>query len=527
MRSPDARRRWAWAIAPPVFVAAATALCFLPALKGGFLIWDDRATLVDNAEFLSHGWRDPHWMLTTTVMTVYQPLTWLSYGADYGLWGLDAAHFHLTSLLLHGLCAVIMYFLSLSLLPGPEDRQKRLAAAFSALIFSLHPLRAEAVAWITERREVLADLFLLLALLAYLKRRIAASCLAYGLCLLSKNFAIGLPLILVVLDALTLGRLPPDPRRWGDPRHRDVLLEKAPFALLAIAATAAALAAQGASGGSLSLELYGLIPRLCKVLFTPGFYLWKTLAPLGLAPWYELSRLTHPGLYLSCALITIALSAAAWGWRRERPWILASWLCYLILLAPVLGFIKTGNTAANDRYTYLACLPWAVLAGAFLRTRRDWSLPAGAIILLLGALTWRQTGFWRDSVSLWEHSVAVAPGSSTAHGNLAAAYEDAGRPADAARERELSRRSPAAEYHELGAACYARGDWAGAERFFSWAAEIDPGLAATQNDLGLALCRLDRCDRAVAHLEFALRLEPAFAEARTNLAAARRMSGNP
>ena len=161
------RSRWSAAI--PLAVAVAAFLCFLPALSGGFLTYDDQALLTDNAAFLRGAWRDPRWLLTTAILNVHQPLAWLSYGIDYALFGLDPFCFHLTSLLLHALNAVVFYFLALRLFPRVSPDSDRFAAAAAALAFCLHPLRAECVAWVAERRELLSDLFFLLTLHAYLE----------------------------------------------------------------------------------------------------------------------------------------------------------------------------------------------------------------------------------------------------------------------------------------------------------------------------------------------------------------------
>ena len=500
------------AISRPRFAAAlvavATFLSFLPALTGGFLTWDDEAYLVANSEFLSHGWRDPGWMFSNAIMTVYQPLSWASYGLDYAFWGMRPFGFHLTNILLHALNAALFFWLALRVL---ENRKNAvLAAAGAALCFSIHPLRVESVAWVSERRDVLSGTFFLLTLLAYLKAArtkrkawLAAAVAAYAAALLAKTFAVTLPAILVLLDLHVL-------------RRKIAWLEKLPFVAAAFAASAVALAAQNASGGALSLELYGLIPRLCQGAFAPGFYIWKTLLPIGLSPMYDYSRLTKPGLYAAGALTTAFCCLAAWRLRRSRPELAAGWLFFLAVLWPVLGLVKTAEFATADRYTYLAGLPWALMAGAALARRPK---TAAAVLIALALLTWRQCGFWNDSVSLWQRAASVDPASSFAHNNLAYAFERAGRGEDAARERRLGANAPAAAYHARGEESYVKGDFASAARYFYLATELQPALPATQNDLGLALCRLGRVEEGVKHFEFALKLKPDFADARSNLEA--------
>jgi Flp pilus assembly protein TadD len=210
-----------------------------------------------------------------------------------------------------------------------------------------------------------------------------------------------------------------------------------------------------------------------------------------------------------------AALAAAWTLRRSKPWEWASWLYYLIVLFPLLGFVKTGEAAAANRYTYLACLSWALLAGAALREaikrrgRTAAALAAAMVLAALGAATRRQIRHWKDSISLWSDAVAVDPESQFAQNNLAFALERAGRAEEAAEHRRLGRLSPASAYHDLGAAYYGRGDWPQAARYFYQAIEIHPALPNTQFDLGLCLFQLGRVDKAIDHIRFAVNLQPA------------------
>lgn len=495
------------------FVFAATFAAFIPALRGRFLIWDDETMLVHNAEFLSHGWKDIGWMLTTTHMANYQPLSWATYGVDYALWGLNPLGFHLTNNLLHALSAALFFFLCLRLIGGrkPGDRDL-LASAGAALFFALHPLRAESVTWISERRDVLSGAFFLLTLLAYLRSVdepkdralwLSLSCTAYALSLMAKTVAVTLPAVLVVLDLYVLKR-----RAWK---------EKLPFALLALGMASIGIWAQSNISAVLSYEHMGLTARLCQAAFALGFYLFKTILPLRLSPFYELSRWTDPGLYLACGALAAAVGLYCWRTRTRTPALWAAWLSYFLIVFPLLGFIKTGEAAAADRYTYLSCLPWALLLGAALKKTLA---PAAALVLLAG-MTWNQAGIWHDSISLWSQAVVVDPASPFARNNLAAALERAGRPQEAAEHRRLGQESPARPFHEEGEARYERGDFIGAAESFYRAVEITPNLPATQNNLGLSLYRLGRFSQAAEHFEFAVRLSSGNPGFEKNLAAAR------
>lgn len=160
----------------PLIVASCTAIAFAPALRNGFVDWDDLDTLTENPFYRGLGWPQLKWMWTTTLMGQYIPVTWMTLGLDYVVWGMDPVGYHLTSLVLHVANAGLFYLVALRLLAlgiadgaSANDFSIRLGAAFAALVFGVHPLRVESVAWATERRDVLCGFFWLLATLAYLR----------------------------------------------------------------------------------------------------------------------------------------------------------------------------------------------------------------------------------------------------------------------------------------------------------------------------------------------------------------------
>src|SRR5262249_35499558 len=271
---PRARREHLrWLI--PLLVVLATLVSFLPTLRNGFVDWDDPRILLDNPSYRGLGPSQLRWMFRTFHMGHYQPLTWLTYGLDYVLWGMDAFGYHLTSLVVHAANGVLFYLASVRLLSlvAPAARatvEGRLAAAFSALLFAIHPLRVESVAWATERRDVVAACFLLSGLLCYLRAAAArksaragwlgGSVARYAAALLSSASGITLPLVLLVLDVFPLRRMTGGPRQWlrfGSASAR-ALWEKVPFAVLALIAAVVALRAQAHAGALRPLHGYGV-----------------------------------------------------------------------------------------------------------------------------------------------------------------------------------------------------------------------------------------------------------------------------
>ena len=279
---------WRWLL--PVASALVTLAVFWPVLGNQFLDWDDDVTLVNNPEFRGLGWVNLRWMLTATLMGHWIPTTWATFGADYLLWGMNPRGYHLTSLLLHAATAVAVYFVALRLLRAAmagSGHALRWGALAAALVFAIHPLRVESVAWVTERRDVVSGLWFVLTVLTYLKaaaatgvrRRwwLAGSVAAYALAGTSKAIVMTLPAVLVLLDVYPLGRLGTRWREWVAPKARSVWLEKIPYAVVALGIAVMAIHAQRAFAENLGAQ--PLASRIAVALYGLAFYVWKTLAP--------------------------------------------------------------------------------------------------------------------------------------------------------------------------------------------------------------------------------------------------------
>jgi len=423
-------------------VAAAAALPFLPALRFGFVNFEDLWVIADNPPLRALGFANLRWMATSLDFGTYQPLGWLAYALELRLGAGSPAPFHAVNLLVHALCAASLFALLRELLrlgAGGDDGPRDLCAAAAALLWAVHPLQAEPVAWAAEQPDLLAALLGLWALLAYLaasagperRRRplLAASWLLFAASLLSRWRFVPLPLLLLVLDIYPLRRLPASPARWREPGARRVLLEKLPFLALAAAFLAANLASK-----------LRIAPRASafehpEILSGLVFYLWKAVWPFPLTVSYALDA-SLPALLrpAPAAALLCALSAGAWLGRRRRPALLAAWLAYLALTAPVLGGTRPGAPlVVHDRYAYAALMPLAaLLAGALLRFRPGPSrtaalAAAAALALALGAAARAQAWVWRDSISLWTHALAAGPAPFYARPSLALALLNEGR----------------------------------------------------------------------------------------------------
>jgi tetratricopeptide (TPR) repeat protein len=526
-------------------VAIVTCITFLPALRNDFVGWDDDDNFIDNPNYRGLGWSQLYWMFTTFHSGPYQPLSWVTLGFDYLLWGMNPFGYHLTNLILHAATAVFFYYVSRRLLSlvfslSDEGGQWQLgwSAAFAALLFSIHPLRAESVAWVTERRDVLSGFFYMWTLHCYLKansfprddaqskrwRRTAL--VVFVLTMLSKAMAMTIPVVLLLLDIYPLRRLGWKPRQWLAPDVRGVLWEKIPFVIMAVLFASLAVLGQQQAAALKSLDNQGVASRLGQAFFGVGFYIWKTLIPIELSPLYE--RAPDFGFWDQRALAgtagAIIATLSLYYLRNRWPAGLACWFYYIVVLAPVLGIVSVGPQLVADRYSYLSCLSWAVLAGGASipvwqfqgRTRNDALIQVGAggaVVLLLvglGGLTWKQLHIWHDPERLWRHAVSIAP-SAISRYNLGVVLARRGAADQAIEQYRQSLAIAEARvdpHYNLGNLLAQRGKIDEAGKHYRRAAELDPKDGAIQSRLGLFLVGQGNVDAAMGHFKRALEINP-------------------
>src|SRR2546426_5353351 len=578
--SPSAQRWVRWLA--PLLVVLFTLTAFLPTLQNQFVNWDDHENFLDNPHYRGLGWTHLRWMWTTH-LGHYIPLTWMTLGLDYLLWRMNPFGYHLTSLLLHAANAVAFFFVVRRILkralPSPSERGHALAvsAGFAALVFAIHPLRVESVAWVTERRDVLSGLFYLSAILVYLRacERGARgrgwywlSVAVFGCALLSKSMVVNLPVVLLILDVYPLRRLGGFVGWWSEPARR-IYVEKIPFVLLAAAASAIAVMAQSSVHAAISLAQLSVAGRLAISTYGLSFYLWKTVAPGNLSPLYELPPTVNPWappFLLSYGLV-LAITAIVLAFRRRVPGLLAAWVAYVVVLLPVLGIFQSGPQIAADRYTYLASLGWAILvsAGVLSHWRRRPFLFTGlaaCVLFGLGILTWNQVQVWRDSEKLWTHALATYPKSSIAENNLGNVRADQSKLAEAIEHyrqaldinpehasahynlgnvlAQQGKLAEASEHHRqalrlkpdyadahnnLGNVLAQQGMLAEASEQYQRALQIRPDDADAHNNLGTALAREGKLSEAVDHYRQALKIKPDFAKAASNFGSALAQQG--
>jgi predicted negative regulator of RcsB-dependent stress response len=517
----------------------ATAAVYWPVRHFGFVNYDDQSYVYEN----------PHvqrglslegiaWSFSTDSEANWHPLTWLSHMLDCQLFGLNAGGHHLVNLLFH-LVSTLLLFHILSRMTAAPWR-----SAFVAALFALHPLHVESVAWIAERKDVLSALFWMLTMWAYVRYaetlHASRSSLGvwYGLSLffftlglMAKPMLVTLPFVLLLLDYWPLGRT-----RWTDSVTGEkekvtlgrLLLEKLPFFALTIVSCGLTLWAQRAGGAVESVEHLPISGRIANALVSYARYLGKAFWPDGLAVFYPFEKLPLEGIMGAGAILLGVSIWAVWNVRRKPPFVVG-WLWYLGTLVPVIGLVQVGSQAMADRYSYLPLIgvfimmAWSLPNSVMERPRLRLLVAVAAVVLLsiCAVLSRRQLSYWQNSITLFEHALAVTGPNDVAHLNLGNAFLTTGRIPDAIAHYEQALRVKPAEAHgNIGSALMRLGRVQEAIGHFEQALLAKPDYAEAHYNLGLALAQLGNLSEAIKHWEQALQIKPDYAEAHYNLGGA-------
>ena len=479
---------------------------FYPALHNGFVSYDDPDYIVKNPRvYTGLSYDNTVWAFTAFHANNWHPLTWLSHGLDATLFRNDPRGHHLTSVVLHALNAVLLFYW----LHGATGQMIR--SALVAFGFGLHPLHVESVAWISERKDVLSTLFWMLALIAYtswVRKRgaalyaLVAALLTLGL--LAKQMLVTAPLLFLVIDRWPLQR---------EDRWRRLIIEKLPLLALSAVFSAMVLWVQGTTGaiGQLPLD-----ERLANAAASYIRYLGKAAWPINLTVFYPMTPVAVWKWAGSLALI-LALSALAHSLRIKRPWLAAGWAWFLLTPVPVIGIVQVGMQSMADRYMYV---PLVGLLIALAWQARPLLLVS---IAVWAVLSWQQIAVWRDGLTLFTHAVRVSPDNFIAHVNLGVELDRRGEFESALHHyRETLRIRPGDRQGETN---YAHANFAKAERLIA-AGKPDEALKALHEGLryrprhalaqtlvGRILTQQKKIEEALAAFNTALESDPTFAAA--------------
>jgi len=476
-----------------------------------FTNYDDNKYVIENYNIQKGlNFESITWVFTTGYAANWHPLTWLSHMMDYSIYGMNAGGHHLTSLLLH-LLNTLLLFIVFRMMTGAVWK-----SAVIAGLFALHPLHVESVAWVSERKDVLSTFFWMLTLLAYfyytgnpcIKRYIPVV-LCFTLGFLSKPMVVTLPFVLLLLDYWPLGRLKMGQSGHAYPQKsleralhgkkrlnaRYVLIEKIPLFFLTVLFSVITYYVQNRGGAVQASALFPLTIRLENALVSYMIYMIKTVLPYRLAVFYP-----HPGNtlklwhYAGAGVFLITITALLIREARRYPYLIVGWLWYLGILVPVIGLVQVGIHALTDRYTYIPIIGLFIMAAwgipeVLQRWRyRNTALSAvtGILLLASAAVAWVQIGYWRDSGTLFRHTIEVTSDNYLAHNNLGAFLEE---------QKE----------HDEAAG------------HFLEAIRIDPDYPDAHNNLGVLLDEQGKHDEAVAHFLSVLRVNPNHSVAHKNL----------
>ncbi|MCC6696661.1 MAG: tetratricopeptide repeat protein [Candidatus Hydrogenedentes bacterium] len=478
-----------------------------------FLNYDDNVYITENPYVMNGVTRDGVIAaFTQPINAGWTPVSTLTQMIDVDLFGLDPGPPHVINVIFH--CSnTVLLFMLLHAMTGVFW-----PSAFAAALFALHPLHVEPVAWLSSRKDVLSMHFFLLTLKFYMQYAERGTWKPYLLsffhflpALLCKPMVVTLPVLLLLLDAWPLRRLAASPV-FSEKRRifRGLFREKIPFLLASLAACIITVYVQSRGGAVRTLTEVGFLERLGNAMISYVMYVWVTVWPAGLAPYYPYPAAISLWAVLAAVAGLIAVTAFAVSRWHKSPYLFTGWFWWLVTLLPVIGIVQIGSFARADRFTYLPHIGLFIMVawGIDELTRK---LPARRVILSSGAVavltplltvSYVQAGYWKDTITLFEHTLRVTPDNAVAHNNLGVA---------------LMKRARAAQDGEA--------DYASAESHLREAVRIVPAYADAHNNLGIALM-LQGKDGSLEAFQKTLELAPDSPDALINVANARLAGGS-
>ena len=527
-------RRW-FIIGVLILLAGLSWFVFGQTLRHDFVNYDDQRYVYQNTK-ISEGLSTAGiaWAFSHVHSENWHPFTTISHMLDCQLYGLHAGGHHFTSVLLHAAGAILL-LLALQQMTGAFWR-----SAFVAAVFAIHPLHVESVAWVAERKDVLSGVFFMLTLLAYVGYarapsfgRYLAVALLFACGLMSKPMLVTLPFVLLLLDYWPLSRMQESEataRRSTIARSTitKLLAEKIALIILSAGSSIVTFLAQRPAVGW--TEQLPISSRINNALVSYIAYIWQMVWPARMAAFYPHPENRLPLWEIVAALILlVAFSAAAVALRKRRPYVLVGWLWYLGMLVPVIGILQVGWQGRADRYTYLPeiglyiLIAWSAvdLSAKWRHHREILALSAAAVIGTLSWRAWIQTSYWRDSETLWSHTLEVTRNNDVAQNNLGIVLLQRGD-VDQAITRFKSaielRPENAPAHDNLAKAFLQKGQAADAMVQYRKLLEIQPENAEGRNILGTILIQQGRIKEAIEQWEETLVMQRDNGNAKSNLA---------
>ena len=535
------------------WIAAFTLIVYLPALQNDFVNWDDDKYVYENEHIRSLDFKFLKWSFGFHILN-WHPLTLLSHSIDYALWGLNPIGHHLMNIIFHSINTFLLFILIVYLLTNvrlakssfSETNYKTatgniIAASVTALLFGIHPIHVESVAWVSERKDVLSTFFVLLSLIFYSKYALyqeikrkswyyILSLSLFVLALMSKPMAVTVPLMLVILDIFPFQRFSSKNSLGANIK---LVMEKLPFILFSLISTALTIIAQHSGHAIASLKTYPLFFRIATAISGLTFYLEKILLPIGLSPFYPLP--TNDSFfslkYILAAVLVVSITIfCVWAWKGGSKIYAAVWAYYVITLLPVIGIIQLGEQAAADRYSYMPGIGPFFLIG--LGISYAWGKNYSSkrlsffckkiilfmlilIFLTLSILTVKQTKIWTDSITLWSYELKRYPDFWLAYYNRAHAYTTLGEYKHASKDidKAISYNPKFPQSYYLRAVNYIGvGDYRRALTDLDKAIKLDPQFAEAYYIRSKVYIKLGNYQKALKDLDNVIELKSEFIE---------------
>ena len=516
-----------------LFLIVASFVSFGRIMGNEFINLDDGGYITENSHIQSgFNFKNIQWALTSVVVSNWHPLTLLSHMLDWQLFGANAAGHHLINLLLH-IGTVILLFLFFN-----KTTNNIWPSAFAAAFFALHPLRVESVAWAAERKDVLSMFFGMAALYAYAfyaqSRKTSfyiLSLILFALSLMAKSMLVTLPCLLLLLDYWPLKRWERGLNAQDNMIHhaRNLILEKIPFFVLTIAVSIIAVWAQRKGGSVISVNVLPFSIRGINAIMSYGGYLANIFWPFNLGIFYHYWSMLQLWKLFVSGITILSISVVVVYYIRKLPFLFVGWYWYLGTLVPVIGLVQIGSQAMADRYTYMPSIGIAVLLawGVPALIRRESNrkkflfLSAMTVIAILMSLTWMQSGYWKNSITLWKHTLQATQDNYYAHRYLGSVYAERKNFPEAMShyQKAIHIKADYAEaYFCRGNAFIDSGDYQSAIDDFSKTISLDSSYFDAFNNRAYAYLTLGQYGQAVADYSEAIRLKADYANAYNNRA---------
>ncbi|HBG25919.1 MAG: hypothetical protein A2Y10_00680 [Planctomycetes bacterium GWF2_41_51] len=502
------------------FLAAAIIAVYWPVYKFDFVKYDDDVYVTDNKNVQNgFDFKNIKWAFTSGYASNWHPLTWLSHTLDYQLFKDCAGGHHIINILFHIANSLLLFYLFKKMTSSLWPR------VFIAAAFALHPLHVESAAWIAERKDVLSTLFWILTMIAYVNyvkdqkvKWYLSALLFFILGLMSKPMLVTIPFVLLLLDYWPLERK----------FSKSLLIEKIPFFICSAALSVITYLVQHSSGAITNIEFYGLKLRIGNIIVSYADYILKMIWPMNLACLYPFPAGGIPAAkVIISGIVLLLISIISIRLARKHKFFLFGWLWYLGTLFPVIGLVQVGAHAIADRYTYMPLTGLFVIiafAAKEFISRKRYNLiavPAAAVLIFWSVISFQQVKYWKDSLTLFAHTLNITKTNFIINANYAACLNDAGRYDEAIEESKkliaMKPQSPEV-LNDFGCGLMNAGRILEAVEQFRLALKYKPQFPQAYYNLGNALKKINNYEQAAWCYQQAIKFKPDYADAYVNLA---------